>query len=35
MGGTTLEEEKVMLAQPLPDYTELIGVWLDEGYDPA
>ena len=33
--GLTMEDEKVLLAQPLPDHTELIGVWFDDALDAA
>ena len=35
MLGTTIEEEKFMLAQPLPAHTELIGVWFYDADEPS
>jgi hypothetical protein len=33
--GLSIQDEKVLLAQPLPAHTELIGVWFDDAYDAA
>jgi hypothetical protein len=33
--GLTIQNEKILLAQPLPAHTELIGSWLDDALDAA
>jgi hypothetical protein len=35
MRGLTIQDENVLLAQPLPAHTELIGVWFDDAYGAA